>query len=88
MSWHSSFLNVFTRVNNRKRTYNYRDALAAGYPMVEHDMRSCNWADLHKACQAIFKDGRGRSTYTWFGHRFFFLNQEDADTFKALPYLL
>ena len=88
MSRHKPFLDVFTRVNNRKKAHWYKDVLAAGYPMVEHDMRSCVWKDLHVACQAIFKDGRGRQTYIWFGHRFFFLNEEDAHKFKALPYLI
>lgn len=46
--------------------------------------RSGSWRELHKLCQERFRDPKGRVTYLWFGHRFFFLNEEDAHLFRSL----
>lgn len=68
------WLLTFTRVNNRKRTHTYEDALAAGYPMAEFGKGV--WSEVHAWCKEKFGPG-----YIWFGHRFFFLNEDFKNQF-------
>jgi hypothetical protein len=80
------WLNVFLRVNNRKRYHQPVDLHKAGYPM--EILRTRAWAEIHKLCQEHFVDAAGRKTYIWFGEKFFFLNKEDAQLFRTLQLLV
>lgn len=51
----------------------------AGYPFVTVT-QSDDWTELHKWLQANCVQG-DRLKYTWFGGRFYFLHQADAQAF-------
>ncbi|KAB2751821.1 hypothetical protein [Brucella anthropi] len=74
---------VFLRINNRKSKLVASDMRRANYPEVHFDTMG-NWRELHNLCRCQFIDGQGRYTYTWFGHFFFFTNEEDAHLFRSL----
>jgi hypothetical protein len=82
-----NWTSVFLRVNNRKSRFTYGDLVNANYPMVEVTNHT-RWRELHDLCKSQFIDEKGRRTYVWFGHRFFFLTDNDAHLFRGLQYLL
>jgi hypothetical protein len=88
--WHRNlrdrtWLKSFARVPNWRKHIMADDVRMAGYPEAKHEHG--DWRRLHDLCKATFVNGKGRTTYIWFGSTFFFLTEEDANLFRTLQYL-
>lgn len=75
----------FHRAKNQGPYLKSTHLAEAGYPFVDlpRNLNTC-WAELHDLCKDNFRTEQGGVTYTWFGSRFFFQTQDDANLFKTL----
>lgn len=75
----SNICNVFLRLNNRRKRIDASVFKAANYPMAIPDRGQ--WQEIHKWCREVFKDAKGRQTYSWTGEKFWFLTEQDKMAF-------